>query len=255
MKKNGCVANVFSGIISIFVAIFLFFITVIFCLTGFLPDLLQGLSLDFLLYFEGFVNSVVTLVENLLSSIIEVSEFHFVVVGVLAAVILIFGIIYMIGGIKQIKVSKFSLEGYKNQKGLIVRYAIFELIFGALLVVSTVMNIIDVTIFALVILFNCVLKMIVCMLMAHSIRKGNTSGKVKLLKADNQPSYQEQLEGDDSNPPSYEQISEQARADTLSAELSKLITLKVEGVITQEEYEARRLELERKYGPKTKFSG
>ena len=254
MKKNGCVANVFSGIISIFVAIFLFFITIIFCLTGFLPSLLQDLSLDFLLYFEGFVNSLVSLTEGLLSSFIEVSEFHYIIVGLLAAIILIFGIIYMIAGIKQVKVSRFSLEGYKSKKGLIVRYVIFELLFAGLLVASTVMNIIDVTIFALVILFNCMLKMFVCMLIAHSIRKGRNGTKVKLINSNEQTNYQYQPEVY-TGPPATEEPKEQPQTDTLSAELSKLITLKVEGVITQEEYEARRVELERRYGTKTKFSG
>ena len=217
-----------------------------------MPNLFSEISLDFLLYFEGFVNKSVSLTENLLSSIIEISEFHNIIIGLLAGVILIFAIIYMIGGIKQIKVSRFSLEGYKGKKGMIARYAIFEFIFAGILVASTVLNILDVTIFALVIIFNSLLKMFICMAIAHSIRKGRVGAKVKMVNSNEASTYNPEV-APISN--TSETKQEEQKEDTLSAELSKLVTLKVEGVITQEEYEARRQELERRYGSTTKFTG
>ena len=247
MRKNGCVANMFSGIISIFVAIFLLFLAALFCLTTFIPELLSSLSLGFLSYFTGFLDELINVVINFANNFFDANGLTSVFVGVISGVMVILFIVYIIGGIRQVKISTLPLEYYKNKKKIITIYVFLELTFGIVLSLSTILNILDVSIFALVILFNSILKMITCIGMAHSIRKER---KAKKPKVATESKTTQQI-------PALKPETKQENANsTLSIELSKLVTLKVQGVINEAEYQARRAELERRYNVNnTKFSG
>ena len=240
MRKNGCVANMFSGIISIFVAIFLLLLAALFCLTTFLPELTSGLPAEFLNYLDGFFDGITNVVTNFANNFFVANGLENIFVGVIAGLMVILFMIYIIGGIRQVKISSLPLEHYKSKKKIITIYAILELIFGIVLSLSTVLNILDVTIFALVILFNSVLKMITCICMAHSIRKGRKPAKPKV-------STSSELNNTNETPVLKPAETQQITNITLSDELSKLVTLKVQGVISEAEYQARRAELERKY--------
>ena len=150
---------------------------------------------------------------------------------------------------KQIRITKIKPETYYQKKNSIVSYLIIDLIVIAICLVCYFLLNLQLILFVIPVGFTVLLKLITICLMSHTIK----AEKKKAKKIEEEEKNKEKNEQERQTKQSEALVNE---ANVLSAELSKLVTLKVEGLITQEEYEGRKAELERKHGiHSTKFNG
>ena len=246
MKKRGTITNIFSGIVDIVIGLFLFLFSVLFAVTGLLSNFIKEITIDIIHIFDDFIYSVIDLIKNNMPTF---EANRTMLVSVIAGVILILAILHLVNGIKQIRITKIKPETYYQKKNSIVSYFIIDIIVIAICLVCYFLLNLQLILFVIPVGLTVLLKLITICLMSHTIK----AEKKKAKKIEEEEKNKEKNEQERQTKQSEALVNE---ANVLSAELSKLVTLKVEGLITQEEYEGRKAELERKHGiHSTKFNG